>query len=196
MEDQERPQNHQRVPNAEHVRPRPAGGDGEDVAEKSDVSVLDQIRIGELSRRRIEAGRGQRAARRRHHAAVRRYRDEVEQPTHRHDPHEAQVEVPQDACRREAVGPDVRRAVQALAPVRRNRDEQHLDSERQRCQPQPADPHLLEPAQPSSRHWDRDEQQEEGEQEGHLWGPGRVNSNVRNGRHDPCRRERRVDACP
>jgi hypothetical protein len=167
VEDQERPHQHQRVPQAEHVRPRPAGGDGEDVAENSDVSVTNEIRVGEFAGGRVESGGSERAARRGHYPAVGRDRDEVEQSADGDDPHEAQIEVPHDASGGQAVGRDVGGAVERLVALRHDRDEQHLDREGDHHEPQAAELQLGQPAQPSSRHRDRDEQQEEGEGEGH-----------------------------
>ena len=64
------PQKHQRIPNAEHVRARPAGGDGEDVAEEPHVRPVDEVRSWRTSptaprARRSRARRATPASRRR-----------------------------------------------------------------------------------------------------------------------------------
>jgi hypothetical protein len=168
VEDQKRAQNHHRVPNAEHVRSRPAVGDGEHVTQKAEVGVANEIGVGEFSGGRIKAGPAQGAGRRRHHASVRRDRDVVQKPAHGNHPHEPDVEVPQDASGDEAVRGEVREAMERLVPVRDDRDEHDLNREGGPREPQAAQANRLQAAQPSSRHRDRDEQQEEGQQEGHL----------------------------
>jgi hypothetical protein len=76
------------------------------------VSVANEIGVGEISRVRVEPRRAQSAGARRHHAAIRRDRDEVQQAAHRHDPHEPQIEIAQDARGCQAVGRDVADAVE------------------------------------------------------------------------------------
>jgi hypothetical protein len=176
VQNEERPQNHHRVPNAEHVGPRPAGGDGEDVAEKADVGAGDEVGVGELARANVQACGLKRGAGRRHHAAVGRDGDEVEKATDSHDPHEADVEVPHDARADEPVGDHVGHPVKGLVALRHDGDQDDLDREGRGGQPEAANLERFQATQPSSRHRDRDEQQEEGEGEGHSGGRGgRIN---------------------
>jgi hypothetical protein len=167
VEHQERPQKHHRIAHAEDVCARPASGDGEDVAEERDVSVTNEIRVGELARPRVESGGPKRARRCGHHPTVCRNCDEVQKTAHGDDPNEAEVEVAKDAGAGQPIGRDVRDPMEGEMAGGRKRHEHHLDGEGEHDQPHPAQPELLESAQPSSRHRDRDEQQEEGEGEGH-----------------------------
>jgi hypothetical protein len=162
VEHKQHPQKHERVADAPHVGARPAGGDGEDVAEEPRARPFDEVRVCELAGSHIEPGRLKRSPRRRHHAAVRHDRDQVEQATQRDHPHETEVQVPQDARAGQRVGEEMRRPVEGLVPLWRHRHDQDLDRERQRREPYPADPHLLEAPQPSARHRDGHKQQAEG----------------------------------
>ena len=144
---------HQRVAHAEHVRARPAGGDGEDVAEECDVGVLNEIRVRELAGADVKAGGTEGGSRRRHHASVGGDGDEVQEPAEGDHPEEAQLrEVPEDAGAREGVGEEVRKTMERLVAGGYDGHEQHLDRERHDDQPDPPDPHLLEATQPSARH--------------------------------------------
>jgi hypothetical protein len=162
VEHKQHPQKHERVAHAPNVGARPAGGDGEDVAEERHARPFDEVRVRELAGSHIEPGRLKRSPRRRHHAAVRHDRDHVEQATQRDHAHKAQVQVPQNAGPGQRVGEEVRRAMQSRVAFGRHGHDQDLDRERQRREPYPADPELLEAPQPSARHRDGHKQQAEG----------------------------------
>jgi hypothetical protein len=162
VEHKQHPQKHERVANAPHIGPGPAVGDGEDVAQEPHTSVLDEVRIGELAGPHVEPGSLKRSPRRRHHAAVRNDRDHVQEPAEGDHPDEAQIEVPQDAGAGQRVGEEVHGAMQRLVARRRHGNDENLDRERQRREPDPANPQLLETPQPSARHRDGHKQQAEG----------------------------------
>jgi hypothetical protein len=162
VEHKQHPQKHERVAHAPHVGARPAVRDGEDVAEEPHPRPFDEVRVRELPAPHVEPGRLKRAPRRRHHAAVRRDRDHVEQATQRDHPHEAEIQVAQDARACQRVGEEMRRPVEGLVPLWRHGHDQDLDRERQRREPDPADPQLLDTPQPSARHRDGHKQQAEG----------------------------------
>jgi hypothetical protein len=162
VEHKQHPQKHERVAHAPHVGARPAGGDGEDVAEERHPRPFDEVRVRELAGSHVEPGRLKRAPRRRHYPAVRRDRDHVQEPTQRDHPYEAQIQVPQNARAGQRVGEEMRRPVEGLVPFGRHGDDQDLDREGQRREPDPADPQLLDTPQPSARHRDGHKQQAEG----------------------------------
>jgi hypothetical protein len=162
VEHQQHPQKHERVADAEHVRAGPARGDGEDVAEKRDIRPFYEVRVRELTRADVEPGRLKRPARRRHHPSVRHDRDQIEEPAQRNDPDEPQIEVPHHTRAGQRIGEQVRSPVQSRVALGRDSHDHNLDRERQRRQPDPAQPDLLESPQPSARHRDGQEQQAEG----------------------------------
>jgi hypothetical protein len=162
VEHKQHPQKHERIAHAPHIGPGPAVGNGEDVAQEPHTSVLNEVRIGELAGPHVEPRRLKRAPRRRHHAAVRHDRDHVQESAEGDHPDEAQIEVPQDARAGQRVGEQVRGAMQRLVARRRHGNDENLDRERQRREPDPANPQLLETPQPSARHRDGHKQQAEG----------------------------------
>jgi len=174
VEHQERPKNHHRITRAEHVRARPAGGDGEDIAEKRDVRVLDEVRVRERAGLNVQARGRQRRARRRHHPAVRCDGDEVHDPAEREHPDEPQLQVPQHEGGGEAVGQQVHDSVHGRSARGHDGHDQHLHAERHQDQPNRPQLDLRKGTKPSSCRRDGQEEQEEGQGEGHSGGGGAI----------------------
>jgi len=121
---QERPGQHQDVPQAEYVGAGPAGGDGEDVAEEGQIGAFDEVRVRERALADIEAGRLERTTARRHHAAVCRDGHKIQKPAHGDHPQEADLaEVHEGAGAYQPVGREVRNAVHVRVAGRDDRDE-------------------------------------------------------------------------
>jgi hypothetical protein len=173
VENEKRAQHHHRIAKAEHVRARPAGGNGEDVAEEGDVGALDEIRVRELARADVQAGGRERVARRGHHAVVRDDRDHVQDAAERNHPQPPKrAQIRRDAGTYKCVGHKVSNPVHACVAGRHNGDDEDLDGKGDNSQPDPPEAHFLQPAQPSSCHRDGEDEQEEGQSEGHGAGGG------------------------
>jgi len=168
VERQQRSRCEQHVAHAEHVRPRPAGGDREDVAEEGEPRALDEVGVRERAAARgLQPGGRQRPGRGGHDAAVRRDCREVERAAKGDEPGERQVEVPREAGPNERVGHEVRPAVEGLAAIRQQRHEHDLYAEGEAGQPHRPQPELSERAQPAARERNGGEDHDEDEREGH-----------------------------
>jgi len=126
----EHPQHHHHVSHAEDIGSRPAGGDGEDVAEEGKTCVVNRIGVRERVRAHVEPGGGERPARRRHHAAVGDDGNQIEKPAERNHPQEAQIQIPHDARSHQRVGGEMQDPVQTGVALGHHGDEHHLHPER------------------------------------------------------------------
>jgi hypothetical protein len=168
---QERPGQHQDVTQAEYVGAGPGGGDGEDVAEESEICAFDQVRVCERALADVQAGGLESTAARRHHPVIGRDGHQIQKAAHGNHPQEADLaEVHDGAGAYEPVGREVRNAVHVRVAGRDDRYEQDLHGEGDNGQPDAANLQRLQLAQPSSRRGDGEDQQEEGQSECHAWG--------------------------
>jgi len=99
------------------------------------MCAVDGIGIGELPRAHVKTGHCERPARRRHHAAVRGDGDQIQKAAQPDDPHEAQVEIAQQARADQRVGGEVQHSVQVGVALGHERDQHDLDAERDDGQP-------------------------------------------------------------
>jgi len=99
------------------------------------VGVHDHVGVCERARLHGKPGGLECAKTRRHHTAVRRDRDEVQEPAERHHPDEAQVQVPKHERGRQPVRQKMYDAVHGRVSRRHHGHDQHLHAERHHDKP-------------------------------------------------------------